>query len=109
MKSFALTWARARRRMAPAPALTSISTAGRKWPTPKITDSATAPAAAANAKSHVGDGGAREITPIAFIAASGASRPDPPTPPHRQTAGIHIHAGRISRYQSGVLASGLKL
>src|ERR1700676_56275 len=62
--------------MAPAPALTKISTMGRKWSTPKITDSATAPAAAASAKSHVGAGGAREITPIAFMAASGVRRPD---------------------------------
>ncbi len=61
--------------MAPAPALTKISTMARKWSTPKITDSATAPAAAASTKSHVGAGGACEITPIAFIAASGASRP----------------------------------
>src|ERR1700687_5416693 len=103
MKSFAVIWARARRKMAPAPALTNISTMGSKWSTPKITDSATAPAAAASAKSHVGAGGAAEIALIAFIAASGANRPHPPgpdtpDPPHRRSHAIHIHAGRISRY-----------
>ena len=86
--------------MAPAPALTKISTAGRKWPTPKITANATAPAAAASAKSHVGAGGAREITPIAFIAASGASRPDSTSSIARIVGShaVHIHTGRIGRY-----------
>src|ERR1700674_4902197 len=97
--------------MAPAPALTNISTAGRKWPTPKITDSATAPAAAASANSHVGAGGISEIAPIAFMAGAGARPPDPhlPPPPHRRNDAIHIHAGRISRQQTGVLVFGLKL
>src|SRR5260221_14783591 len=76
MKSLSLNRATPRRSAAPAPALTNISTIGTKWPTPKMTDSATAPAAAASAKSHVGAGGAREIEPIAFMAASRAQRPD---------------------------------
>src|SRR5260370_12443500 len=112
MKSFPLNCPRVRRRMAPAPALTNISTAGRKWSTPKITESAAAPAAAANAKSHVGDGGAREITPIAFIAASGASRPDSTSSiAHRRSDAVHLHAGRIGRYLAewSGLAIGLKL
>src|SRR3974390_3503962 len=55
-KTFALTRATARRKIAPAPALTNISTVGRKCSTPKITDSATAPAAAASANSPVAAG-----------------------------------------------------
>src|SRR6202022_4933984 len=74
-KRFALNFAKLRRRMAPAAALTKISAAaGRCW-TPKITANATAPAAAASVNSHVGAGGAREIALITSLAAVGASRP----------------------------------
>jgi hypothetical protein len=86
--------------MAPAPALMNISTAGRKWPTPKITDSATAPAAAASAKSQVGAGGAREIAPIALVAASGASRPDS-TSSIEATRSMSTPAGSAGTSQNG--------
>src|SRR5271169_1977270 len=66
-KTFALYCATLRRRIAPAAALKNINAAaGRCW-TPKITASATAPAAAARVKSHVGAGGACEIALITFI------------------------------------------
>src|SRR6516165_8894679 len=71
--TFALTRATARRKRAPAPALRNIRTVGRKCSTPKITDSATAPAAAATANSHVGAGGVLAIAAIVLDAASGAS------------------------------------
>ena len=75
--TFSLTLATPRRRIAPAAALTKISIAGTGCSTPKMTDSPTAPAPAASAKSHVEAGGAREVAAIASAAASGASRPAP--------------------------------
>src|SRR6516225_2871970 len=53
IKKFSLIRPTARRKIAPAPALTNINTMGRKCSMPKITDSATAPAAAAIANSHI--------------------------------------------------------
>ena len=80
MNSFALSRAKARRRMAPAPALTNISSAGVKCSIPKMTDNATAPAAAANAKSQVGAGGAREINErdLAVYVANKVGRENAP-------------------------------
>jgi len=61
MKRFVLSWPNARRKNAPAPALTKISAAtGICW-TPKITANATAPDAAASANSHVGAGHAGHL------------------------------------------------
>ena len=74
-KTFALTRATPRRRMAPAAALTNISAAGTGCSTPKITDRATAPAPALSVNSHAGAGGACEIATIASAAAGGANRP----------------------------------
>src|SRR3984957_2070722 len=74
-KTFALYGATLRRRIAPAAALRNTNAAADRCSTPKITAKATAPAAAASVKSHVGAGGAPEIVLIAFIAAPGASRP----------------------------------
>ena len=75
-KKFVLSWPSARRKMAPAPALTNISIAAEKCWTPKITANATAPAAAASVKSHVGAGGDRAMSSIVFTATSGPRRPD---------------------------------
>src|SRR5215468_7021098 len=75
IKRFVLIRPTARRKIAPAPALTNINTMGRKCSMPKITDSATAPAAAASAKSQVGAGGALAIAAIALEAASADNRP----------------------------------
>jgi len=61
--------------MAPAAALANMRTAAGRFWTPKITANAAAPAPAANVNSHVGAGGACEITPIASFAAAGASWP----------------------------------
>src|SRR6516164_1670345 len=110
-KTFALTLATPRRRMAPAAALTNISAAGTECSTPKISASATAPAAAA--KSHAGTGGAREIAAIACAAASGASRPAPSSSMTRaadatrsmSTPVIGRHLGDLP----AVLVLGLKL
>src|SRR5262249_10386448 len=74
-KRFALIRATARRKIAPTPALTNINTIGGKCSTPKITDSATAPAAAASTNSHVGAGGTLAIAAIALDAASADNRP----------------------------------
>ena len=75
MNMFAVYCAKPRRRTAPAAALTKISNGGARCWTPKITESATAPAAAAVVKSHSGAGGAREI---ASIASAQADRRQPP-------------------------------
>ena len=56
IKAFALIRATARRKIAPAPALANITAAGRKRSMPKMTDNATAQAAAASANSQVGAG-----------------------------------------------------
>ena len=66
----------ARRKIAPAPALRNINTTAGRCSTPKITDSATAPAAAASANNQVGAGGALAIAAIASGAASADDRPD---------------------------------
>jgi len=99
--------------MAPAPALTKISTMARKWSTPKITDSATAPAAAASTKSHVGAGGAMRDHPDRLHCGirRQPSGFDSLYRPHRRSYAIHIHAGRIGRYltERCGLAVGLKL
>ena len=78
--TFALYMATPRRRIAPAAALTKISAAADRCSTPKITASATAPAAAASVNNHVEAGGAREIAAIAASALSGASRRVPISP-----------------------------
>jgi hypothetical protein len=62
--------------MAPAAALTNINIAAEKCWTPKITANATAPAAAASVKSHVGAGGDRAMSSIILTATSGPRRPD---------------------------------
>src|SRR5262249_536890 len=74
---FVLYCPRVRRSMAPSAALAMMSvTAVRCW-TPKITDSAAAPAAAASVNSQVGAGGACAIALMTLNAAGGASRPAP--------------------------------
>src|SRR5271154_2052602 len=75
IKIFVLIRATARRKNAPAPALANINTMGAKCSMPKITESATAPAAAASANSQVGAGGALAIAAIVLDAASADDRP----------------------------------
>src|SRR5262245_19792393 len=113
-KTFSLTLVTPRRRIAPAAALTKISTAGTGCSTPKMTDSPTAPAPAATANSHVGAAGACEIAAIASAAPSGASRPraDLLDRPRCGRDAIHIHAGGIGRHlrdHAAILVIGLKL
>lgn len=72
---FALYRASVRRRIAPAAALTMMSTTAFRWCAPKITAIAAAPAAAASVNSQVGAGGACAIALMFSSAAATGSRP----------------------------------
>src|SRR5262249_54602384 len=128
-KTFSLAFATPRRRIAPAAALTKISIAGTGCSTPKITDSPTAPAPAASAKSHVETRGARpgpkRETPgrtgrrargRAVCPRRGVWRKPPRAElldrPRRGRDAIHIHAGGIGghlRDHAAILVVGPKL
>ena len=69
--------ARVRRRTAPAAALATMSSTAARCRTPKSTDRAAAPAAAASVNNQVGAGDACAIALIVFSTARGASGPVP--------------------------------
>src|SRR6516165_1802095 len=112
--TFSLTLATPRRRIAPAAALTKISIAGTGCSTPKMTDSPTAPAPAASAKSHVEAGG--RARGRGDRLRRGAWRKPPRAElldrPRRGRDAIHIHAGGIGRHlrdHAAILVVGPKL
>ena len=90
----------ARRSKAPAAALTKISNAADRCATPKITASATAPAAAASVKSQVGRRRCREIAAIVSASAqpAQAARREVVDRPHGRGHAIHVHAGGFGRH-----------
>src|SRR5262245_3396764 len=64
-----------RRTTAPVAALPTINATADAWRTPKMTDSAAAPMAAAIVKSHIGAGGISEIERSWMAAADAVSSP----------------------------------
>ena len=99
-KRFVLTAPRARRRKAPAAALTNISIAADRCSTPKITASATAPAAAASANNHVGC--RRRLRDrcdrLHCVVRRKSSGPDIVDCPHGGGHAIHVHTGGFGCY-----------
>src|SRR5262249_59091670 len=73
-RAFSLDNAGTRRTTAPAAALPMINATADTWRTPKMTDSAAAPAAAASVKSQVEAGGVRAMEGAAPAAAPAPRR-----------------------------------
>src|SRR5215831_9739366 len=75
-RTFSLGNAGTRRTTAPAAALPTINATADTWRTPKMTDSAAAPVAAASVKSQVEAGGIREMERSRLTAADAVRSPD---------------------------------
>src|SRR5262249_35802386 len=75
-RAFSVDNAGTRRTTAPAAALPTINATADRWRTPKMTDSATAPVAAASVKSQVEAGGIREMERSRLTAADAVRSPD---------------------------------
>jgi hypothetical protein len=93
----------ARRSRAPAAELATISAIAPKCSTPKITDSAAAPAAAASVKSQVGAGGrfAISLTHPDCSSQRNAAGVELTDRSHGAGNAVHVHASGAGRHEGG--------
>src|SRR5277367_321489 len=94
----------ARRSTAPAAELATMSAIAPKCSTPKITDSAAAPAAAASANSQVGAGGRNFLDHLDCSRQRNAAGVELADRSHGAGDAVHVHASGAGSREGGQLS-----